>query len=907
MRLRTKNSLGTQSVLRAGSCIYQYFRLADLERSGWSQVNRLPVSLKILLENLLRHEDGVIVTTREIEALLQAAVPGRGVQEVPFLPSRVLLQDFTGIPAIVDLAAMRDAMVVVGGDPERINPLVRADLVIDHSVQADEYGHALAFQRNIDLEFARNRERYSLLRWAQDAFRNLTVLPPGKGIVHQVNLEHFAAVVHTERSESHATPVAYPDTLVGTDSHTTMINALGVLGWGVGGIEAEAVLLGQPYYIPIPQVVGVKLEGALREGVTATDLVLEVTRVLRAKDVVGKFVEFHGPALAHLSLPDRATVANMAPEYGATVGFFPIDGETLRYLRATARDEHLLALVEAYTKEQGLFWSPESPEPLFADRVVVDLSTVEPGVAGPRRPQDRLSLGEVGSAFREALAKPAASGGYGLATEECRRSVAASLRGEDFSLHHGSVVIAAITSCTNTSNPELMVAAGLLAQKASALGLRSKPWVKTSLAPGSRVVMDYFTRTGLMQPLEALGFHLVGFGCTTCIGNSGPLPDTVQRAVEAGRLVVAAVLSGNRNFEGRIHSTVAANYLASPALVVAYALAGTVTIDLESDPLGRDGNGRPVYLRDIWPSRAEVCELLDRHLDAELFHCGYADVYTGDAAWKSLPVQAGSLFAWDEDSTYIRRPPFLSGVTGEVRPPRDIVNARVLLLLGDSVTTDHISPAGSIPEESPAGLYLRAHQVPPEAFNTYGSRRGNHEVMMRGTFANTRLKNRLVDGVSGGFTRHHPGGECVTLWEAAERYRRDGVALLVLAGKDYGTGSSRDWAAKGTALLGVRAVIAESFERIHRSNLIGMGVLPLQFLEGESAQTLGLTGEETFTVRGLEENLRHGGELSVEVTTSGGARRCFAVRNRLDTLVELDYYRHGGILPKMLRALARLS
>ncbi|GLI36488.1 aconitate hydratase AcnA [Desulforhabdus amnigena] len=910
MHVKGTNSFRTLATLNVGGTRFIYFRLAELESQGWTQAARLPVSIKILLENLLRNEDGRIVTCDHIEALLAtAASPSGPVREIPFMPARVLLQDFTGVPAVVDLATMRNAMKRLGGDPDRINPLVRADLVIDHSVQVDAYGTRDALDLNERKEYERNHERYGLLRWAQKAFHNFTVVPPGRGIVHQVNLEYLASVVMMASNPQTASPngegMLYPDTVVGTDSHTTMINGLGVLGWGVGGIEAEAVMLGQPYYFPIPQVVGVKLEGELRPGITATDLVLHVTELLRNKKVVGKFVEFYGPGLSALSLPDRATLANMAPEYGATMGFCPVDEKTLDYLRLTGRDASLVNLVEAYTKEQGLFQTADSPEPIFSDTVSLDLSRVEANLAGPKRPQDRVPLAAASSAFKEALGREISQWGFGLSEEDRKKRVTLRLKNEEVELSHGSVVIAAITSCTNTSNPAVMLAAGILAQNALKKGIRTKPWVKTSLAPGSRVVTDYLEKSGLLPALEAQGFFLVGYGCTTCIGNSGPLPEPVQRAIEEGNLVAASVLSGNRNFEGRIHGSVRANYLASPPLVVAYALAGRLTIDFEKEPLGRDEAGNPVFLKDIWPGSEDIARVMNENLRDEFFSSRYKNIYEGDAAWRNLSVPEGGIYAWDTQSTYIREAPFFEKLTQEAAPIEDIVAARVLLLLGDSVTTDHISPAGAIPPDSPAGRYLQSLGIAPEDFNSYGSRRGNHEVMIRGTFANTRIRNRLLENVSGGFTRHFPGGEQMTVWEAARRYAGESVPLIVLAGKEYGTGSSRDWAAKGTALLGVKAVVAESYERIHRSNLIGMGVLPLQFVEGESAESLGLTGSEVFSFKNLEERLASGKEIEVEAAAADGSTRSFTVLSRLDTPIELEYYRHGGILPKVLREMMR--
>lgn len=901
-----RNTLGVRAAFNSGGRKIAFFSLPKLEAQGFSQVTRFPVSIRILLENLLRREDGRLVTVGDIRSLLSYPLPSSApAVDIPFLPVRVLLQDFTGVPAVVDFAAMRDVVGRLGGDPGRINPLVRADLVIDHSIQVDSYGVPGALAFNEGKEYERNGERYGLLHWAQTAFSNFMVVPPGKGICHQVNLEYLAPVVDLTSTESG--PVAFPDTLVGTDSHTTMINGLGVLGWGVGGIEAEAVMLGQPYFFPIPEVVGVRLRGELSPGVTATDLVLTVTELLRNRKVVDKFVEFCGPGLASLSLPDRATIANMAPEYGATVGFFPVDARTLDYLRATGRDEAGVQLVETYCKEQGLFWTESAVEPLFSEVLDLDLSAVAPSLAGPKRPQDRVSLKALPKSFRETLKKERVQWGFGLTDEECRERVTFRWGDAEVEFSHGSVVIAAITSCTNTSNPSVTMAAGLLAKKALERGILSKPWVKTSLAPGSRVVTDYLAESGLLAALEAQGFYLAGYGCTTCIGNSGPLPDAVRQAIEKGKLVAGAVLSGNRNFEGRIHGTVRASYLASPPLVVAYALAGTLTIDFDREPLGIDRNGTPVFLREIWPTDREVAAMVEAYLKKESFVERYRDIYEGGPTWDELPVPKGSIYTWDPRSTYIRRPPFFDDFTHETPAAADIVEARTLLLLGDSVTTDHISPAGAIPAESPAGRYLMSLGVSPEDFNSYGSRRGNHEVMMRGTFANIRIRNRLLNGVAGGFTRHFPSGEQMTVWDAACRYRSEGRPLIVLAGREYGTGSSRDWAAKGTCLLGVRAVIAESFERIHRGNLIGMGVLPLQFPQGVSVASLGLTGEEAYTIAGLDEQLAAGREITVESVPADGRGKSFQVLSRLDTHIELEYHRQGGILNKVLRHLIALQ
>ncbi len=889
------NSFGTRAQLQVGGRAYQIHRLAALEKAGYD-VGRLPYSLRILLESLLRFEDGLSVRREDVEALARWAPEAAPSHEISFMPARVLLQDFTGVPAVVDLAAMRDAMRRLGGDPRKINPLLPAELVIDHSVQVDAFGSPNAFQVNADLEFERNRERYAFLRWGQKAFRNFRVVPPDTGIVHQVNLEYLARVVFTTEGDR---PEAYPDTLVGTDSHTTMVNGLGVLGWGVGGIEAEAAMLGQPTTMLIPQVVGFRLTGRLAEGATATDLVLTVTEMLRKRGVVGKFVEFFGPGVSTLPIADRATIGNMAPEYGATCGIFPVDAEVLRYLRFTGRPEWRVALVEAYAKEQGMFHTPDSPEPAFSDTLALDLGTVEPSIAGPRRPQDRIGLKGAKAAWATALPTlvPAGAGGGGAGVAKV------ALDGGEVTLRHGAVVIAAITSCTNTSNPSVMVAAGLLAKKAVERGLATRPWVKTSLAPGSKVVTDYLAGAGLTPYLERLRFHLVGYGCTTCIGNSGPLPEPVSAAIRDGQLVAVSVLSGNRNFEGRIQSEVRANYLMSPPLVVAYALAGRMDIDLFAEPLAKDADGKPVFLKDIWPSEREVDETVRRALHAEMFGTEYADVFEGDARWRGLPVPEGELYAWDEASSYIRRAPYFDGMTRTPAPVADIAAARVLAFLGDSITTDHISPAGSIRKDGPAGRYLVGGGVEPKDFNSYGSRRGNHEVMVRGTFANVRIRNKLVPGTEGGVTRHLPDGERMSIYDASVRYQAEGVPLVVLAGKEYGSGSSRDWAAKGPRLLGVRAVIAEGYERIHRSNLVGMGVLPLQFKPGETAESLGLTGEETFGVAGVGAALAGSKDVTVRATGPGGAAREFRATVRIDTPKEVEYYRHGGILEYVLRQL----
>jgi aconitate hydratase len=933
------DSFGARSQLRVGERTYDIFSLEALERAGVGNVSRLPYSLRILLENLLRYEDGFSVTRDDIVTLASWRGDQVPDKEVPFRPARVLMQDFTGVPCVVDLAAMRDAIIELGGKPSQINPLQPSELVIDHSVQVDQYGHSMAFLYNARMELERNVERYQLLRWGQQALSNFKVVPPETGIVHQVNLEHLARVVMDAEVEGRLT--AYPDTVIGTDSHTTMINGLGVLGWGVGGIEAEAGMLGQPSSMLIPEVVGFKLTGHLREGATATDLVLTVTEMLRKKGVVGKFVEFYGRGLSNLPLPDRATIANMAPEYGATVGYFPIDAETLAYMRFTGRPERMVQLTEAYAKAQGLFRTDDSPEPEFSDTLELDLGDVVPSIAGPKRPQDRVPLTAAKREWRKALASMLE--GSDVDPVKLERWLnepdvpgqpdpfpAIEVRDGDktYSLTHGSVVIAAITSCTNTSNPQVMLGAGLLARNAVQKGLSARPWVKTSLAPGSKVVTDYLDKAGLTPYLEQLGFYLVGYGCTTCIGNSGPLPDKVVEAIHKGDLVAASVLSGNRNFEGRINSEVRANYLASPPLVVAYALAGKMDIDFEREPIGQGSDGRDVYLRDIWPSRMEIEQAIRESVESDMFRRKYADVFLGDEDWTGLDVPEGELFAWDPTSTYIRKPPYFDGITMEPAPVKDIHRARALAVLGDSVTTDHISPAGEITADSPAGEYLIEHgqatrptrsrgpgaqpdreaaDMPrrePFDFNSFGARRGNHEVMMRGTFGNIRLRNQMVPGVEGGFTRHLPDGEQMTIFDAAMKYKQEGVPLVVIAGKEYGTGSSRDWAAKGPMLLGVRAVIAESYERIHRSNLVGMGILPLQFEPGVSAKSLGLDGFEEYEIEGIEEGLTPGKRLKVTVTGPGSMRMDFNVICRIDTPVEVEYYKHGGILPYVLRQLA---
>ena len=890
------NTFETRTALPVGGGSLDIYSLPALEQAGVADVARLPYSLKILLENLLRREDDAFVTRDDIRALAGWDAASGAQKEISFMPARVLLQDFTGVPCVVDLAAMRDAVVSLGGNPDAVNPLQPVELVIDHSVQVDHFGRADAFALNAELEFSRNRERYAFLRWGQRAFDNFKAVPPDTGIVHQVNIEYLARVVFA--AEVDGRTVAYPDTLVGTDSHTTMVNGLGVVGWGVGGIEAEAAMLGQPSSMLIPRVLGVRLRGRLPQGATATDLVLTVTEALRKHGVVGKFVEFFGDGLRHLTVADRATLGNMCPEYGSTVAIFPIDAMTLDYLRLTGRDEASVTLVEAYARAQGLFHTDESPEAVYSETLDVDLAHVVPSLAGPKRPQDRVALADVKPAFARALPSmqtPAKAGGGG------GTAAAAVAAPPVEGVEDGAVVIAAITSCTNTSNPSVMIGAGLLAKKAVERGLARKPWVKSSLAPGSKVVTEYLETAGLTPYLDRLGFNLVGYGCTTCIGNSGPLPEAIAAVVREQNLVVCAVLSGNRNFEGRINQDVRANYLASPPLVVAYALAGSLHVDLTREPLGTGSDGRPVYLADIWPTERELQETMLRSVTKDMFVRTYADVFAGDARWQGLDVPEGSRFGWNPDSTYIRRPTFLEGMTMEVPPPADIAGARVLALLGDSVTTDHISPAGAIKPDSPAGEYLVAHGVQPSDFNSYGARRGNHEVMMRGSFANVRLHNQLAPGTEGGWTRYQPDGEQMTIYDASVKYRDAGVPLLVIAGKEYGSGSSRDWAAKGTLLLGVEAVIVESFERIHRSNLVNMGVLPLQFVDGDSASTLGLTGTETFAVEGVATGLSPRGRLQVTATAADGSPLAFPVTVRIDTPEELTAYRHGGILPYVVR------
>jgi aconitate hydratase len=896
------DAFGALDTLDAGQGPVSYYRLRALERAGLTgDLDRLPFSIKVLLESVLRNLDGELVTEPDVRRLAAWNAERPAEVELPFMPARVILQDFTGVPAVVDLASMRTAVKRLGGDARRINPLVPVDLVVDHSVQVDVFGTHDALARNAEMEFGRNRERYEFLKWGAKAFQNFRVVPPATGIVHQVNLEYLAQGVMTGRAD--ARTVAFPDTLVGTDSHTTMINGLGVLGWGVGGIEAEAAMLGQPLYMLTPQVVGFRLTGKLREGVTATDLVLTVTQMLRKKGVVEKFVEFHGSGLAQMSLADRATIANMAPEYGATCGFFPVDDETLRYLRRTGRAAQA-ALVERYGKEQGLFRTEAAKDPVFSDTLALDMGTVEPSLAGPKRPQDRVALSQMKAQFAAALTAPVKERGFGLAAADLPRTGTVDMNGRQTEIGHGAVVIAAITSCTNTSNPSVMLGAGLLAKKADERGLRPPAHVKTSLAPGSKVVTEYYKQSGLMPHLENLGFNVVGYGCTTCIGNSGPLPDAVHKAVTEGKLVASSVLSGNRNFEGRINPDVKANYLASPPLVVAYALAGSTAIDLTREPLGTGSDGKPVYLSEVWPTQQEVSEL-EACINDKMFASTYADVFNGNPTWNAVKVPEGDLFDFRDDSTYIQEPPFFQDLTLDVRPPRDIMDARILALLGDSVTTDHISPAGDIAEKSPAGDYLKSKGVPRSDFNSYGSRRGNDRVMVRGTFANIRLKNLMVPGIEGGVTVHVPTSEVMPIYDAAMRYRQEGTPLVVVAGKEYGSGSSRDWAAKGTLLLGVRAVLAESYERIHRSNLVGMGVLPLQFKPGENAETFAITGKETLTIVGVSGDWVPRQDVTIDMVRADGTRTAFVVTARLDTPVEINYYRNGGILQTVLRKMLK--
>jgi aconitate hydratase len=895
------DTFSTLSTLTTTSGKYTYYRLPALEQAGLVRLASLPFSIRIMLEAVLRQCNDREITRQDVINLAGWRPRAAERPALPFAPARVIMQDFTGVPAVVDLAAMRSAVGRLGGDPEKINPLVPVDLVIDHSVQVDFFAGPDSLQRNAELEFQRNYERYEFLHWGEHAFQNFRVVPPATGIVHQVNLEHLATVVMTRMQGGER--LAFPDTVVGTDSHTTMVNGLGVVGWGVGGIEAEAAMLGQPIDMVTPEVIGFKLMGELREGVTATDLTLTVTQMLRKKGVVEKFVEFYGPGLASMALPDRATIANMAPEYGATIGFFPVDDETLRYLRLTGRPAELIELVERYTKEQGLFRTDKTPDPAFTDTLELDLGSVVPSLAGPKRPQDRVALGDMKRNFQAALTAPIKERGYELKAEDAGRSVMMGTNGGAVEMRHGAVVIAAITSCTNTSNPSVMIAAGLLAQRAVERGLKVPPYVKTSLAPGSRVVTDYLERAGLLGPLTTLGFNVVGFGCTTCIGNSGPLPGEVVKAITGSDLVAAAVLSGNRNFEGRVHPYVRANYLASPPLVVAYALAGSVDVDLEHEPIGMDRDGKPVFLRELWPSSQEIQAAIENAVTPDIFISKYSNVFSGNETWNAIQFKHSELYEWNPDSTYIQEPPYFIGLTRHIPSVQPIRKARALVFLSDSITTDHISPAGSFSAESPAGKYLVDNGVAPRDFNSYGSRRGNDRVMTRGTFANIRLKNRLVPGVEGGVTLHLPDGKQMSLYEAAMQYRLEEVPLVVLAGKEYGTGSSRDWAAKGTLLLGVKAVLAESFERIHRSNLVGMGVLPLQYKPGQNADALGLTGKELFTIEGLGDELSPRSEVTIQVEREDGTVMSFNAIVRMDTPIEVNYYRNGGILHTVLRSL----
>src|SRR3954454_6943604 len=902
MTMASLDSLRCCKPLKAGSKTYAHYSLPTAEKNGLKGISRLPFSMKVLLENLLRNEDGRSVTKEDIQAVAQWLKTKTSEREIAFRPARVLMQDFTGVPAVVDLAAMRDAMKMLGGDPKKINPLVPVDLICDHSVAVNSYANANAIKKNVEEEYRQNSERYEFLKWSQKSFDNFRVVPPGTGICHQVNLEYLAQTVWSRKDkvklEGKPTviDVAYPDTLVGTDSHTTMVNGLAVLGWGVGGIEAEAEMLGQPYSMVLPEVIGVRLNGKLKEGVTATDLVLSVTQLLRKRGVVGKSIEFFGPRLDNLTIEDRATIGNMAPEYGATCGFFPIDDDTIDYLTKTARKSERVALVKAYAKAQGLYRTKTTPDPIFTDVMKLELGSVEPSLAGPKRPQDRVLLKDVKNGFATAMDKE-----FNKGSEQGKRFPIPERKHD---LGHGDVVIAAITSCTNTSNPNVMVAAGLVAKKAAARGLKPKPWVKTSLAPGSQVVAEYLDKSGLQKELDKLGFNLVGFGCTSCIGNSGPLAEEISEAIAKNDIVASAVISGNSNFEGRVNAAVRANYLASPPLVVAYAIAGSTQVDIVKTPLGTDKEGKKVYLRDIWPSSKEIAAVIRKTINKNMFAKKYADVFKGEANWRKIQVKGGMTYAWDDRSTYVQNPPYFEGMAKRQTPIEDIVDARVLGLFLDSITTDHISPAGSIKEESPAGHYLRDHQVRPKDFNQYGTRRGNHEVMMRGTFANIRIKNQMVPGVEGGYTIHYPSKQRMTMYDAAMRYKQEGVPLVVFANKEYGTGSSRDWAAKGSTLLGIRAVITQSFERIHRSNLIGMGVIPLVFEEGTSWQTLGLKGSETVTIRGLHGDLKPRQRLIAEIVASDGTLKRVPLMCRIDTLDELDYFKNGGILQYVLRHLA---
>jgi aconitate hydratase len=890
---------GAEATLPTDVGDFRIFRLDALEKEGLTKLHYLPYSIRILLESLLRQQDGNEITSSHVADLAAWSAQANSRSDIPFLPARVIMQDFTGVPALVDLAAMRSALARLGGDPSAINPVIPVDLVIDHSVQVDFFASRQSLARNADIEFQRNRERYEFLRWGKEAFDNFRVVPPATGIVHQVNLEFLASVVQTMEADGQA--IAFPDSLVGTDSHTTMINGLGVLGWGVGGIEAEAAILGKPLVMIAPDVIGFRLTGELADGATATDLVLRVTQILRRHGVVGKFVEFYGSGLSTMSLPDRATISNMAPEYGATVGFFPVDQETLRYLRLTGRDESLVKLVEQYCRQQHLFRTDDAPEPAYTQTIELDLASVETSLAGPKRPQDRIALADMKSSFQSTLMADVSEGGFGLEQGELARQIPISENGQSKELGHGAVVIAAITSCTNTSNPSVMVAAGLLAKNAVERGLKPYSHVKTSLAPGSRVVTDYLEQANLLEPLAQLGFNIVGYGCTTCIGNSGPLPAEVVKAISEGDLVAASVLSGNRNFEGRINPHVRANYLASPPLVVAYALVGTVDINLRDDPLGNDQNGEPVFLSEIWPSPTHVQAIIDQTIGPHMFNERYGDVFSGNETWNAIPISGGELYEWSQDSTYIQEPPFFVDLTAQLPEIKDIAGARILAILGDSITTDHISPAGAIPAEGPAGKYLIDKGVSPRYFNSFGSRRGNDRLMTRGTFGNIRIKNLLLPGVEGGETIHFPEGDRMSIFEAASRYQEQNTPLLVLAGKEYGAGSSRDWAAKGTLLLGVKAVLAKSFERIHRSNLVGMGVLPLQFMPGEGWEELGLAGDERFDVQAIERNLTPGGQVTVRATSDSGQVNEFKALIRVDTPAEIEYYRHGGILHMVLR------
>ncbi len=887
------DSLNTRRKLTVGKEDYHIYSIEAAEAAGVGNLRKLPASLRVVLENLLRNEDGDTVTPDDIHAFADwVANGGKTDREIAYRPARVLMQDFTGVPAVVDLAAMRDAMKTLGGDPQKINPLSPVDLVIDHSVMVDEFGTPRAFKANVEREYERNGERYEFLKWGQGAFNNFRVVPPGTGICHQVNLEYLSQTIWTDEDKD-GNRIAYPDTLVGTDSHTTMVNGLAVLGWGVGGIEAEAAMLGQPVSMLIPEVVGFKLTGSVKEGVTATDLVLRVVELLRAHGVVGKFVEFYGDGLDNSPLADRATIANMAPEYGATCGFFPVDRETLRYLRVSGRDESRIALVEAYAKVQGLWRDNKSGDPVFSSTLTLDMSTVEPAISGPKRPQDRIILSEASNAFNAMIA------------EQEKKGAVQKVRDADYELDNGAIVIAAITSCTNTSNPYVMVGAGLVAKKAAEKGLKPKPWVKTSLAPGSKVVTEYLEKAGLQEPLNELGFDLVGYGCTTCIGNSGPLPEPISEAINEGDLVACSVLSGNRNFEGRVNPDVRANYLASPPLVVAYSLLGTMTKDITTDPLGQDQDGNDVFLKDIWPTQAEINELVESTVTREAFQSQYADVFAGDDKWQGIQAESSDTYGWPANSTYVQNPPYFEGITAEVGEIENVNKARVLALLGDSITTDHISPAGSIAKTGPTAAYLEERQVGVRDFNSYGARRGNHNIMMRGTFANIRIRNMMAPGTEGGVTKHIPSGEVMPIFDAAMKYKDEGTPLVVIAGKEYGTGSSRDWAAKGTALLGVKAAIAESFERIHRSNLVGMGVVPLQFMEGEGRESLGLTGEEVITIEGLAGGMKPRATVKATVEYADGKTKEIDLLCRIDTATEIDYVKNGGVLHYVLRDLAK--